>query len=87
MSSSLTSTSAPSQIERAEGPVKKQTNIQMYNDNCDQRCANHNHAAICKVIVGHALPFTIINSAFFINMVTVLGAVYATKRRPKTEVF
>jgi hypothetical protein len=58
-----------------------------YTDTCTVERADKTSMSITKFIVGCGLPFNIINSVFFIDMITDLNVVYAEKYLPKQKTF
>jgi hypothetical protein len=73
--------------KRKRTDVTSYTDIASYTDTCTVERADKISMSITKFIAGCGLPFNIINSVFFIDMITDLNVVYAKKYLPKQKTF
>ena len=60
--------------ERKSSSYKQQKKMSTYGDRCDNVRAEKIALAITKFLLGCALPFAIVDSVFFINIITALNS-------------
>jgi len=66
--------------------MKGTGNISQYTHSCSQDQANQFIFALMQLLAAHALPFTLVESVFFISFVRLLNSAFV-RYLPKADCF
>jgi len=77
----------PSPAKKTKASSYTNTTMHTYMDHCDQARADKISMLIMGFLTGCALPFLIVESTFFINLLRAMNAVYIDKFLSKADTF